>query len=417
MNIKLIIVTAICLNIVACGGGGSGTSGGNNGPYNPPAPTPATPTPVPTSGNFAHILISQGNSGICNNINIPCVSVTICQPGNPNNCDTVNNILVDTGSYGLRVFRSLLTNTGNSLVTMQSGGSSVAECVSYADGHSNWGPVQYAVVNMGGISTVESIPIQVLSTSFPGAQNNCPGADSTPEQFGLNGIIGVGPWQTDAGVSRYYACNNGNCTFLAPPPAYVTNPIIKFPSGNNNGLTLVFGSVAQSGVTGADGYAIFGVASVPSNTPGAVNVFQIETSNNNIPINVDSFFQGQTYSSFLDTGSNFLYFDNAFLALCPYNVGLFCPSGNTSETAIMTGTNGVNPSVANIFFTIGNAVALLNSGNTAFSNIGSVFVGINGIDWGLPFYLGRTTYMIFAGESAVINGTNYPASQNGYWIY
>jgi hypothetical protein len=298
----------------------------------------------------------------------------------------------------------------------------VAECVSYADNSSNWGPVKYATVSLNGVSTVESIPIQVLDASFQGMQLNCPGADSTPTQFGMNGIIGVGPWQTDQGVSNYSACNGSICLPVVPPK-FVTNPITKFPAGKNNGLTLVFGSVATSGVTGADGYGIFGVGSAASNTPGSTgnsfSVFQIESNFNSIPINVNTTFQGTVKSSFLDTGSNFLYFATSFLNQCSSgNDGLFCPSALTTETATMNGFNGVGGnSSANILFSIGNADNLSNSGNTAFSNVGGAFAGIGGIDWGLPFYLGRTVYMIFAGESAVIGGVTYPASSNGYWIY
>src|SRR4051812_17463253 len=43
-------------------------------------------------------------------INKPCVKVTICRPGT-STCITINDIVLDTGSYGLRVFRS--SNTSN----------------------------------------------------------------------------------------------------------------------------------------------------------------------------------------------------------------------------------------------------------------------------------------------------------------
>ncbi len=54
--------------------------------------------------------VSIGNTGQCDGDsydNEPCTSVTICSPGSTN-CQTINNILVDTGSYGLRVFSSVL---------------------------------------------------------------------------------------------------------------------------------------------------------------------------------------------------------------------------------------------------------------------------------------------------------------------
>src|SRR5512143_2176186 len=36
--------------------------------------------------------------------NKPCVSITVCTPGSTTACQTVNDILLDTGSYGLRIF-------------------------------------------------------------------------------------------------------------------------------------------------------------------------------------------------------------------------------------------------------------------------------------------------------------------------
>src|SRR6476619_7474596 len=44
----------------------------------------------------------------CGYVNEPCVSVTICVPGTTN-CQTIKNLLLDTGSYGLRVFSSAIS--------------------------------------------------------------------------------------------------------------------------------------------------------------------------------------------------------------------------------------------------------------------------------------------------------------------
>ena len=44
----------------------------------------------------------------CGYVNEPCVSVIVCNPTNTN-CVTVDNILLDTGSYGLRVFASAIS--------------------------------------------------------------------------------------------------------------------------------------------------------------------------------------------------------------------------------------------------------------------------------------------------------------------
>ena len=47
----------------------------------------------------------------CNYQNEPCVTVKICIPGQTGstNCRTIPNVLVDTGSNGLRLFKSVVT--------------------------------------------------------------------------------------------------------------------------------------------------------------------------------------------------------------------------------------------------------------------------------------------------------------------
>ena len=42
-------------------------------------------------------------------INKPCVSVTVCTPGT-STCQTIDDILLDTGSFGLRIFKQVLTS-------------------------------------------------------------------------------------------------------------------------------------------------------------------------------------------------------------------------------------------------------------------------------------------------------------------
>jgi hypothetical protein len=83
--------------------------------------------------------ISMGQTSICNVVypNAPCVSVTICQPST-NNCQTISDILVDTGSYGLRVFSSVLA-VATTPVT-DGAAHPIAECAQFGSGN-DWGPV------------------------------------------------------------------------------------------------------------------------------------------------------------------------------------------------------------------------------------------------------------------------------------
>src|SRR4051794_15179060 len=64
--------------------------------------------PVLTGANVLPLTVNGSLCSTRSYINKPCVSVTVCTPGT-STCQTIHDILLDTGSYGLRVFKSVLT--------------------------------------------------------------------------------------------------------------------------------------------------------------------------------------------------------------------------------------------------------------------------------------------------------------------
>ena len=68
-------------------------------------------------------------------------SATICTPGSTSNCVTVNGLLVDTGSTGLRVLQSAVASLNLPAVNA-SNGSAAYDCVSFVDDSFMWGPVE-----------------------------------------------------------------------------------------------------------------------------------------------------------------------------------------------------------------------------------------------------------------------------------
>ena len=57
------------------------------------------------------MLVTLGGTTLCGvkgYDNEPCTSITLCAPGT-SNCQTITDILVDTGSVGLRIFSSVIT--------------------------------------------------------------------------------------------------------------------------------------------------------------------------------------------------------------------------------------------------------------------------------------------------------------------
>jgi len=130
--------------LVGCGGGSSSSSSSSSGGTTPTVQT------IATSGtNVAPISVNGGPPGI-DYEDAAFASVTVCVPGT-STCQTVDNILVDTGSSGLRILSSALTLP---LPQQTSGGNPVVECFPFVSGYT-WGPVQTADVEMASERPVQ----------------------------------------------------------------------------------------------------------------------------------------------------------------------------------------------------------------------------------------------------------------------
>ena len=366
---------------------------------------------VTGGGGTANVLSITVNGSLCSSgsyQNKPCVSVTVCTPGT-STCQAVTDILLDTGSFGLRIFKQALS-VALPQVTVASG--SLANCVQFGDGSSMWGPVQTAGVILGNEPAVQ-VPIQVVDSTFGTRSTSCANADATPSAAGFNGILGVGLFAYDCGsgcVSNtnngiYFACNGSTCNGAAAPLAsQIQNPVAFLPQ-DNNGVLVQLPSVPVGGTASVNGSLILGIGTQSNNTPSGVTMFPA-----NRIAEFTTTFNGTTFNtSFIDSGSNGLFFSApaSLLPACPSpNTAWFCPSTTTSLSATNTGATG-SPS-GTVSFQIGNFNSLLGSSNRVFSDIGGNTTG--GFDWGLPFFLGRN---VFVG----IDGTSSSLGTGPYWAY
>ncbi len=365
------------------------------------------------SAAFAdNVLPITVNGSLCSAgsyLNKPCVSIKICSPSNPVNCQTINDILLDTGSFGLRIFKQVLSSV--SLNQVQSGSGSLAECVQFGDGSSLWGPVQTAVVALGNEPTVQ-VPIQVVDSTLPGAPAICANADQTPAAGGFNGILGLGVFSEDCGPGcatitnnqMYYSCTGSTCiTATAALVNQVQNPVASLPT-DSNGVIVELQSVPLNGSPSANGLLVLGIGTRPNNMPPA-GVATYETDSRYGVISTT--FNGVTYNSIIDSGSNGLFFpppSTGMLPNCAFpNSGWFCPSSTTTLSATNAGSSG-SPS-NNIFFQIGNLNNLPTSSNRVFSNIGGSIPGL--FDWGLPAYLGRNIFVGIDGKASSLGTGPY----------
>lgn len=336
--------------------------------------------------------------------NEPCVSVTICEPGAPSNCVVVDNILLDTGSYGLRIFSSLLTTLNLPAVTVAA--LPIVECAQFASG-ADWGPVVTANVVLAQESAV-TIPIQLIDSNYSGIPAGCSalGPDIDPATARFNGILGVGLkiYDCDDCISSnslgvYYTCSGSTCN-EAPVPLnkQVMNPVAAL-STNNNGLILTFAEVGAAGAGSAEGQVVFGVGTTSNNTVDT-GTFSYRANNSaNFSATLNNTSLGTTRSfnahAFLDSGSNGIFFPTASNTPgCSTAIGFFCPTSILGFTGTVSDVLG--GATSNVSFQLYNAETQFSSGNRVFNNVGGNISSY--LDYGLPFFFGRTVYIVFENK-------------------
>jgi len=381
--------------------------GCNNSSGGPSSSSPSSP-PGPSGANVLAITINPSSAAVCAFANEPCTQVTVCQPGT-SNCQTVTDLLVDTGSSGLRIFASALT------IALPSSNS--GECMFFGGG-TDWGRVHTVDVMLGG-EPVVSVPIQVIDPTFAGqytsqgqpASNICGvvSVDSSPSQAGFNGILGVGLFHFDGGV--YYNCASLPCTAATVAPSQqVQNPVVLLPV-DNNGVIVALPSVPAGGLPSVTGSLILGIGTESNNQPSGVTVLPADSLGQIVTHFNPSPGVSTHETGIFDSGSSVIFFSDSSLSipLCPGNLSfLYCPSSPLTFSATNTGMSGT-PSSA-VSFQIADPRALLSSGNAAISNMGGPAFSPGLFDWGLPFFFGRTVYVGFSGKTSAL-GTG------PFWAY
>jgi hypothetical protein len=397
------------LALVACGGGGSSASS---------APSSAVTPVAAAATNVAAVVVDSGPSN--DSVNTLYTSVTVCAPGSTTACQTIDNIQVDTGSYGLRILAPALTVTLP--VSKASNGNSLAECTQFVDGYS-WGPVASADIQVGG-ETASSVPVQVIGdSSFAAVPSACAStgtAEDTVAAFGANGILGIGVFAQDCGQSCassttntfYYSCSQTGCSgTTAVLTAQVLNPVPLFAK-DNNGTIIQLPSVAGPGTATVTGSLIFGIDTESNNASGTQTVIGLDPSSGEF----STLFNGQTLSnSFIDSGSNGFFFNDSALTDCPNTStdsnfkGFYCPASTANLSATL---QGVNNASATVNFSIGNAetIATNNPSFTAISVLGGTYTSSSTtFDWGLPFFYGRRVANAIEGATTSVGTGPYVA--------
>jgi hypothetical protein len=392
---------ALCLLGVACGGGGGGGFA-------------AAPAPPPTGSNVVSVIVDEGPSN--NSVNTLFTSVTICVPGSTTNCQTIDHIQVDTGSYGLRVLAPVLSLTLPK--QLAASGDPLLECTQFVDGYS-WGPIELTDLTIGGESA-KSLPIQVIGDStystVPADCSSTGTAEDTVATFGANGIIGIGPFATNCPAcatqiipATYYSCATATSCVntMAALDLQEPNPVSAFAT-DNNGVIVDLPSVTAAGQLTVNGSLIFGIDTQSDNQSTAQNVLTVD-GNAELIMTLN----GQPLSqSFIDSGSNGIFFIDSMnpISSCAGNLSSFyCPGTTLNLTVSMQGQNGMMAN--NLPFSVANAQTMLMTNPTfnAFPQLAGTNPNASSFDYGLAFFYGKEVAIGIEGTTTALGTGPYVA--------
>jgi hypothetical protein len=387
--------------LAACGGGG-GTDA-------TPAMMLPAPTPSTLANNVLAVTVDQGPQGSAGrNVNRLYADVTVCQAGNSGLCQTIDHVLVDTGSTGLRLLASALSPSLSLAPVMAASGLAELACGRFIDNSFIWGPVALADVTLGG-KTAQSTPVHIVGDpAYKSLAGSCSTGTSldTVAALGAKGILGVSLFKEDCGTAcvnatgngTYFTCATAGCTSVVGTRAelvkQVKNPIPLFAT-DNNGFLLDLPGVGATGLNSLSGSMIFGIGTQSNNQFVSEKV--LTTSPTGFFTTV---FSGQSLTnSFLDTGSNGIYFDLSSIPKCSGSTGanFYCPPSTTTLQATQVGANAVSNAVT---FSVDNAGQLFSDpAKTVLPTLAGGIGSASRFDWGLPFYYGRRVFTGIEGQA------------------
>ena len=401
---------------------------------------------LPSAANATPITVDAGPaSAFSVAVNAPYVTVTVCAPGSTNACATIDHVLLDTGSIGLRVLRSAVIALGLPAVTLPANaatgaaGGAAAECYLFVLG-GLWGPVVNADVRIAD-ELAPAIPIQLIDDA-PTPLNKVPPDCSAASNGALsasaaslqaNGILGVGMVAYDCGLAcatgqypsgmavPYYACTGGAASVCTPAAVDTTlqtqNPVARFAK-DNNGTIITLPALPSVGAGVAQGLLTFGIGTQANNQlPATAQHYYVGSDSNDMTnyLNVLTTSGGTAYAnSYIDSGTNAIFFNDTSIPGCQTSGGSsggwYCPSTTLSRTATISDHPAPTLPVAStlVGYMIANADALFSTSGAAFSDLaGTVPMDASSFVWGLSFFYGRSVATSIWGQTGSASGPWY----------
>jgi hypothetical protein len=361
-------------------------------------------TPPPPVVNTVTVTVDSGPAAAPGQINHAYVTVRVCAPGSATQCANIDHVLLDTGSNGLRLVRSVLVAGGVTLsAETDAQGQAIEECMSFAIGQT-WGPVVLADVTMAG-EVAAKLPVQIMDDTGGAPPVACGGNGlllNTVTGFGANGVLGIGVFAQDCGQSCvnattplpvYYGCTAAAvCTAEnVALTAQVANPVAAFAT-DNNGIVVNFPNLVNAnGDASVQGELIFGIATQSDNAlpVTGLTVLGADTTTGDFTAT----YNGGTMvlPALIDSGASSYAFNDPTIAPCSGAfVGYYCPiAAPQSAFAVNTGV-GTNNASSTINFAIADPNTFVANA-AAYTNL-AAGGGLTSFTWGMPFFYGRKIY-------------------------
>ena len=379
---------------------------------------PSGVTQTPPTANTVTITVDGGPAASPGAFNHPYVTVRVCAAGSTSQCANIDHVLVDTGSWGLRLIRSTLTAAALNLSPeTDAQGNTIEECATFGGGQT-WGPVALADITLAGEKATK-LPVQVFddtqSGAPPPATCGSAGLINRVTDWSANGVLGIGVFAQDCGpacagtgtaLPEYYGCTAaGVCTAEnVALAAQVTNPAWAFSSDNNGLIVVMPNLVNANGDPSVQGQLLFGLETQADNSLPATAVSLLAADANG---HFQTAYNGSTtpIPAVIDSGTDDYRLDDPSIPTCSSAtwVGYYCP---TTAPLVLTAVNtSASPSTASVSGPPSTITFSLSIPDTFVANQ-AAYGGLAGgqgstvFGYGMPFFYGRSIYIGFEGRQA-----------------
>ena len=355
-----------------------------------PAALPGCAAEAP---NIVKLTMRTPHSGF----NRMVVQVTVCVPGT-RDCATIDDVMVDTGSTGLRLEASAVPSWLRLPAVLGPDRKPLAECLRFV-GDDAWGPLERADLRIGGL-TASGLPIQIIGDAAQSEPASCPRSEVHPTS---NGTLGIGSHLTDCeGECRqtrsapvYFQCGEERCDPLEGlvGEAYrLPNPVSFFDK-DNNGVVFDLPDAARGGTLESVGTLTFGVGIGGDIGLGSAAIVKLDERGR-----FSTLYAGGDFpDSYIDSGTETYIVADAALPRCRGMTWAFCVAPAVTREAVMVGRGGARSVMP---FRVGDYRQIRQRGFGASAEIAVAAVpGSGAFVWGAPFFLGKRIAVVMEGRA------------------